>query len=54
MGMKQKSKKLEVAHLRLLRQHQNMKGNDSTHQGKTKHTPTKTSCNIKPLTNRAV
>jgi len=28
------------AHLSLLRQRQNMNGNDSTVQGKTKHTPT--------------
>jgi len=28
------------AHLSLLRQRHNMKGNDSTVQGKTKHTPT--------------
>jgi len=34
------SKKLEGANLSLLRQRQNMKGNDSTIQGKTKHTPT--------------
>jgi len=45
------SKKLEGAHLSLLRQRQNMKGNDSTVQGKTKHTPTvqhkDESCNLK-------
>jgi len=28
------------AHLSLLRQRHNMKGTDSTDQGKTKHTPT--------------
>jgi len=33
-------KKLEGAHLSLLHQRQNMNGNDSTVQGKTKHTPT--------------
>jgi len=34
------SKKLEGGSLSLLRQRQNMNGNDSTVQGKTKHTPT--------------
>jgi len=35
------SKKLSKgAHLSLLRQRHNMKGNDATVQGKTKHTPT--------------
>jgi len=36
MGREQKNSK--GAHLSLLRQRQNMKGNDSTDQGKTKHT----------------
>jgi len=36
MGREQK--KLKGAHLSLLRQRQNMKRNDSTDQGKTKHT----------------
>ena len=34
------AKSLKEAHLSLLRQRRNMKGNDSTVQGKTKHTPT--------------
>jgi len=34
------AKSSKGAHLSLLRQRQNMKGNDSTVQGKTKHTPT--------------
>jgi len=34
------SKKLESGSLSLLRQRHNMKRNDSTVQGKTKHTPT--------------
>jgi len=34
------AKSWKGAHLSLLRQRQNMKGNDSTVQGKTKHTPT--------------
>jgi len=34
------AKSLKGAHLSLLRQRQNMKGNYSTVQGKTKHTPT--------------
>jgi len=34
------AKSSKGAHLSLLRQHDNMKGNDSTVQGKTKHTPT--------------
>jgi len=37
---KEVAEKLEGAHLSFLRQRQNMKGNDSTVQGKTKHTPT--------------
>jgi len=35
-----RAKSSKGAHLRLLRQRQNTKGNDSTVQGKTKHTPT--------------
>jgi len=34
------AKSSKGAHLSLLRQRHNMKGNDSTVQGKTKHTPT--------------
>jgi len=34
------SKNSKGVHLSLLRQRQNMKGNDSTDQGKTKHTGT--------------
>jgi len=45
MGRAQKNWK--GAHLSLLRQCQNMKRNDSTVQGKTKHTPTEKSCNLK-------
>jgi len=34
------AKSSKAAHLSLLRQRHNMKGNDSTVHGKTKHTPT--------------
>jgi len=34
------SKKLEGGHISLLRQRQNIEEDDSTVQGKTKHTPT--------------
>jgi len=37
-GMEPAKKNSKGAHLSLLRQRQNMKGNDSTDQGKTKHT----------------